>query len=91
MQSKSLATGTEFPTILVPKPQLASNRVPLRESLCRLVSKPKVEEAPPRSLRGYAWPQRRDLGTNTHGGTSLRSWSKSARRWTCYSRYSQLK
>ena len=38
MQSKSLATGTEFPTILVPKPQPANNPVPLYQKRCRLVS-----------------------------------------------------
>ena len=61
MQSKLLATEAEFPTILVPKPQLASNRVPLRESRCRPVSGPEAQNASEDSIRAPAYLQRKNL------------------------------
>ena len=41
---------------------LASNRMMLHQSHCRLVSKPKAENASEDSIRGSPWPQRKDFG-----------------------------
>ena len=46
----------------LPKPQPASNRVPLRESRCRPVSRPEAENATQDSLNASACPQHKDLG-----------------------------
>ena len=71
------------------QPQPASDRVPLRQAAAG--SFPAQRHRTTEGLaKGSPWPQRRNLGTNTHGAASLRSWSKSAYRQTCCSRSSQV-